>query len=130
MQRNPMMVMAIALSASLFFAPAFGAEKAPVKETVKEAAKDAKAAAAKKAGRPTGEERSGSADRHRQGRQSVCTSEPRALSQSQTGRQSDRLFRLGCRASESDHRGVHETLSGNQGDLLAGPQSRRSSPAR
>jgi iron(III) transport system substrate-binding protein len=49
MQRNPMMVMAIVLSASLFFAPAFSAEKAPAKETVKDAAK-APAAAAKKAG--------------------------------------------------------------------------------
>ena len=49
MQRNPMMVMAIALSASLLFASAFGAEKAPAKETVKDAAK-APAAAAKKAG--------------------------------------------------------------------------------
>jgi len=49
MQRNTMMVMAIALSASLFFAPAFSAEKAPAKEAGKEAAK-APAAAAKKAG--------------------------------------------------------------------------------
>ena len=49
MQRNPTMVMAIALSASLLFAPAFSAEKAPAKEAVKDAAK-APAAAAKKAG--------------------------------------------------------------------------------
>ena len=49
MQRNPMMVMAIALSASLLFASAFSAEKPPAKETVNDAAK-APAAAAKKAG--------------------------------------------------------------------------------
>ncbi|MGZ9124907.1 MAG: extracellular solute-binding protein, partial [Candidatus Binatia bacterium] len=42
------MVMAIALSASLFFGPAFGAEKTPAKETVKDAAKAP--AAAKKTG--------------------------------------------------------------------------------
>ncbi len=49
MQRKPTMVMAIALSASLFVGPAFGAEKAPAKDTVKDAAK-AHAGAAQKAG--------------------------------------------------------------------------------